>query len=161
MLFYLSISTIFWTRHETRKKSWEVLHLNKKSYGYEKINVPFQTSNAKSLNIRLIEVKSSKEKQRAASVFLILRSLIITPQKNDCSRKCLYKKIRTLPSRFFSSTKKCIDYRKACRTTVYTNLRLVLQCKHFCCDSSLALHFMIIKEMISLNNAYARSVTMQ
>ena len=39
------------------------------------------------------------------------------------------------------------------RTTVYTNFWLVEQYKHDCCDWSLALHFKIVSEMISLKYA--------
>lgn len=39
------------------------------------------------------------------------------------------------------------------RTAVYTNFWLVEQCKHSCCDWSLALHFKIVSDMISLKYA--------
>lgn len=47
---------------------------------------------------------------------------------------------------------------RSARMAVYTNLQLVQQCKHLCCDWSLALHFAVIKELIHVG-APARPVT--
>lgn len=85
--------------------------------------------------------------------FLILRGLT-SPWKSDCPTKCLHKKIFTLLSRSLNSTENACTRRRP-TTTVYTNSWLVEQYKHVYCDWSLALHFKIVSEMISLNNALA------
>ena len=83
------------------------------------------------------------ETHNATYVFLILRTFDNDREKMIALQNVYIKRYVHLK-----------ETDQTARMTVYKNSRLIQQCKHICCDCSLALHFMIIKELISLNNSY-------
>ena len=95
------------------------------------------------------------ETHNATYVFLILRTFDNDREKMIALQNVYIK--RYVPSSWMVQFGKELHLKETdqtARMTVYKNSRLVQQCKHICCDCSLALHFMIIKELISLNNFY-------